>query len=121
MKYGDVEVGEMFFFEDNFAYPKVKLHYGHMDIRDAVTGIMPDNIPVITVSEIHQLVALTAEVERLQRIEQAAIHAYEFITRAQFDFTNGNNVFGVDEGDVIGRRACNELEDELEAALKAAK
>ena len=64
MKYGKVKVGEMFFFEDNFAYPKVKLHYGHADVRDNVTGIMPDNIPVITVSEINALTARVRELEQ---------------------------------------------------------
>lgn len=65
MRYKDVQTGQTFFFEDNYSYPKRKTPHGHLDIRDGVTGYMPDDIPVVTLAEISTLRAeLAASKER---------------------------------------------------------
>lgn len=70
MRYADVKVGETFFFEDNWSYPKRKTPRGHLDLRDEVTGSMPDDIPVITAADYAQLVAerdaLKAAIEEIK-------------------------------------------------------
>jgi hypothetical protein len=64
-----------------------------------------------------KLYGLVEEVARLREIEAAAREAYEFLTRASFDFSNGNTAQGVDEGEVIGWKAHNEVCSKLAALL----
>ena len=59
MKYRDLDAGELFFFEDNFDYPKLKTENGHKDLRDNVTGSAPDDLSIISVY------ALQSERDRL--------------------------------------------------------
>lgn len=63
MRYIDVKVGEVFFFEDNFEYPKRKTAYGHIDLRDDATGYMPDDIPVFTAHDIEYLIETVGMVQ----------------------------------------------------------
>ena len=52
MKYKDLDPDEVFFFDDNFDYPKVKTESGHKDLRDNVTGSMPDDYEVVSVHDL---------------------------------------------------------------------
>jgi len=65
MNYGKVPTGTIFFFEDNYEYPKKKSPHGHIDLRDGMTGYMPDNIPVITTGEIEKHSAIEAAARKL--------------------------------------------------------
>ena len=71
MKYRDLDAGELFFFEDNFDYPKLKTENGHKDLRDNVTGSAPDDLSIISVY------ALQSERDRLAEALQLVVGAYD--------------------------------------------
>jgi hypothetical protein len=69
MRYADVKVGETFFFEDGWEYPKIKTKDGHFDIQNRVFGFMPDDVPVVVPSE---LASLREERDALRLVADAA-------------------------------------------------
>ena len=76
MKYKDLDPDEVFFFDDNFDYPKVKTENGHKDLRDNVTGSMPDDYEVVSVH------ALTSERDRLREAVKRGKATPDFIQEA---------------------------------------
>ena len=71
MKYKDLDPDEVFFFDDNFDYPKVKTENGHKDLRDNVTGSMPDDYEVVSVHD------LTSKRDRLAEALELVVGAYD--------------------------------------------
>lgn len=71
---------------------------------------------------IHHLETVNAQqAERIKALEAVGAETLEFLREAPFDFANGNEVFGVDEGDVVGRRYVSGLIDRIAAVLDAQK
>jgi hypothetical protein len=81
MKYKDVPPGSVFFFEDNWEYPKKKTQNGHRDLRDGVSGMMPDDIPVISVLELAKYPALKTTAQELRKL---------LISTADFSMLDGS-------------------------------
>lgn len=60
---------------------------------------------------------MTEKNNRLTQLEQAAQEIHIFLTQADFDFRNGNEAQGIDEGEYYGRKVLKEITDKLAALL----